>query len=82
MNVGMVLGVVESGLELLNKLVPDQATKIANQIKSLRERWDHEISKTDKRDDAMLDCIELELRDICELYAFAIKQANASDKLK
>lgn len=82
MNVGMILGVVESGLELLNKIVPDQATKIANQIKSLRERWDHEISKADKRDDAMLDCIELELRDICQLFSSAIKQASSSDKLK
>jgi hypothetical protein len=81
MNVGMVLGVIEEGLELLNKLVPDQATKIANKIKSLRERWDHEISKGDKRDDAMLDCIELELRDICQLFSAAIKQASSSSKL-
>jgi hypothetical protein len=81
MTAELVLGVIEEGLTLLNKLVPDEATKIANKIKSLRERWDNEYSKTDKRDDAMLDCIELELRDICELYAFAIKGANSSSKL-
>ena len=82
MNAELVLKVIEEGLVLLNKLVPDQSLKIANKIKSLRGRWDEEYSKTDKRDDAALDCIELELRDIFELYAIAIKSANSSDKFK
>lgn len=77
MNAELVLGVIEQSLELINKLVPDQATRIADKIKSLRERWDEEYSKGSKRDDAALDCLELELRDICELYSFAIKSANS-----
>ena len=79
---GQRLGVVEEGLTLLNKLVPDQALKIAKEIKSLRDRWDNEISKGNNMDDAMLDSIELELRDLCQVYAAAVKHANASDKLK
>ncbi|MBL0233162.1 MAG: hypothetical protein IPQ08_05815 [Chitinophagaceae bacterium] len=75
MNPEIILGVIENGLVLLNKLVPDQATVIANKIKSLRERWDNEISKGDKRDDALLDSIEYELRDIRELFSTAITSA-------
>jgi hypothetical protein len=80
MNPEVILGVIENGLVLLNKLVPDQATKIASKIKSLRERWDNEISKGDKRDDALLDSIEYELRDIRELFSSAI--TSAASKIK
>lgn len=77
MNLELVLGVIEEGLTLLNKLVPDQALRIAKEIKSIRERWDSEISKGVNRDDAMLDCLESELRDLCQVYAAAIKQADS-----
>lgn len=72
MGAGAVLGVIEEGLVLLNKLVPDHAVKIANKIKEFREKWDQEYAKKDARDDALLDCIELELRDIRELFSAAI----------
>lgn len=75
-----IVGVIEQSLILLNKLVPDQATKIANKIKDFREKWDHEISKGPNRDDALLDSIELELRDIRELYASAIASATLAVK--
>jgi len=77
MNLELVLGVIEEGLTLLNKLVPDQALRIAKEIKSIRERWDSEISKGVNRDDAMLDCLELELLDLCQVYAAAVKQADS-----
>ena len=71
----LVLGVIEESLELLNKIVPDQATKIARSILELRGKWDEEVSKGDNRDDAMLDCIRLQLSDIRELFSSAIKSA-------
>lgn len=76
----MILGIIEQGLILLNKIVPDESSRIAHKILSLRQRWDHEISKGSSRDDALLDSIELELRDIRELYASAI--AAAASKIK
>lgn len=59
----------------MNKLVPDQATRISNKIKALREKWDEEYAKMDKRDDNMLALIDMELRDIRELFSSAIKAA-------
>lgn len=75
-----ILETIEESLVLLNKLVPDQATRIANEIKIFRERWDTEYAKNEKRDDAMLDCIELELRDIRELFSSTIKSAALTIK--
>lgn len=75
-----IIGIIEQGLVLLNKIVPDESSKIANRILSLRQRWDHEISKGADRNDALLDSIELELRDIRELYSAAI--ASAASKIK
>lgn len=75
-----ILGIIEQGLVLLNKLVPEEASRIAAKIKDLRERWDDEISKGDKRNDALLDNLERELRDIRELYATAITSASLKIK--
>lgn len=75
-----VLEVISEALVLLNKVVPDQATRIANKIKDLRERWDVEHAKGELRDDALLDNIRLELRDIRELFSAAIKSAGAASK--
>lgn len=75
-----ILGVIEESLILLNKLVPDQATRIANRIKDLRERWDIENAKQDKADDNLLGLIELELRDIRQLFSTAIKSAAAQNQ--
>lgn len=70
-----ILGTIEQGLILLNKIVPDEATKIANKIKEHREKWDVEYAKGPVRDDNMLDLIDIELRDIRELFFGAIKIA-------
>jgi hypothetical protein len=70
-----LLSVLEGGLTLLNKVVPDQATKIKNQIIDLREKWDAEMGKVDNRDDALLDMYDRELRDISELFLAAVKSA-------
>lgn len=80
MSAEVILGIIEQGLVLLNKLVPEEASRIAGKIKSLRNRWDHEISKGSQRDDALLDSIERELFDIRELYATAIE--SAASKIK
>lgn len=70
-----IIETIEQGLVLLNKLVPDQATRIANKIKEFREKWDEESSKKDKRVDADLDGIERELRDIRSLFGSALESA-------
>lgn len=70
-----IIGVIEEGLTLLNKLVPDHATRIADKIKGFKERWDVEYAKGPIRDDNLLDHIELELFDIRGLYSDAIKAA-------
>lgn len=75
----LLLGTIEQSLVLLNKLVPDEATRIANKIKSFREKWDVEYAKGEIRDDNLLDLIELELRDIRELFSGAIKAAASKD---
>lgn len=74
-----ILGVIEESLELLNKLVPEQSIKIANKIKDHREKWDVEYAKGQIRDDNMLDLIDIELRDIRELFSGAIKAAASKD---
>ncbi len=80
MNPTLILSVIEQALTLINKIVPDDAEKISNKIKDLRSKWDEEYSKLDSRDDALLDCIELELRDISELFFAAVKKSSSQDR--
>jgi len=72
----LILSIINEGLPILDKLVPDQATIIRNKVIKFRGDWDAEISKGDKRDDALLDHIELQLHDIGELFASTLKQAS------
>lgn len=76
----LILSIINEGLPILDKIVPDQATVIRNKILKYRSDWDEEISKGSNRDDAMLDCIELQLHDICQLFASALKQTSSSIK--
>lgn len=76
----LILKIVVEGLPILDKLVPDQATKIRNQVLDLRSKWDVEIAKGAARDDALLDMYTYELLDIGELFSSALKQAASSDK--
>lgn len=75
-----VLAVIEESLVLLNKLVPDQATRLAKEINNLRESWREEYSKGSHRDDAFLDLLELRMLDIRSLFSVAIKAAQSTDK--
>lgn len=76
-----ILDVISEALVLVNKLVPDQATEIANKILSLRQRWDVENAKDpNDRDDNMLDNIDDEVRDIRQLFSGAITAAASAVK--
>lgn len=79
MDAGVILEVIEQGLILLNKIVPDESTRIANKIKSYREKWDEEYSKGHLRDDNLLDLLDVELRDIRKLYSSAIEIASSKN---
>lgn len=74
------LPIIKEVLTLLNKLVPDEAMRIAKRIKALEEEWDAEFSLQDKRDDNQLDLIESELRDIRELFSHALSAASSKVK--
>lgn len=74
------LPIIKEVLTLLNKLVPDEAMRIAKRIKALEDQWDAEFSKQDGRDDNALDLIESELRDIRELFSHAVTAASSKVK--
>lgn len=74
------LPIIKEVLTLLNKLVPDEAMRIAKRIKALEDQWDAEFSKQEKRDDNALDLIESELRDIRELFSHAVTTASLKIK--
>lgn len=75
----VILSIINEALPLLDKLVPDQSTKIKNELLSLREEWDNEISKGVERDDCALDNFELRISDLCELFSSALKQASSKN---
>jgi len=74
------LPLIKEVLTLLNKIVPDEATRIAYKVKALEDQWDAEFSKQEARDDNTLDLIELELRNIRKLFSSAIE--SAASKIK
>lgn len=74
------LPIIKEVLTLLNKLVPDEAMRIARRIKALEDQWDAEFSKQAERDDNALDLIESELRDIRELFSHAVTAASSKVK--
>lgn len=80
MDVGLVLKLLDGGIELLNKFVPSEATRIQNKINDFKKEWDEEMSKGHLRDDANLDRLERELRYIGELFLAAIKGASPQNK--
>lgn len=71
----LILNIIASGLPILDKLIPSEATKIRNKVLDFRGKWDAEIAKGPKRDDALLDMYTNELHDIGELFSAALKQA-------
>lgn len=74
------LPLIKEVLTLLNKIVPDEATRIAQRVKALEEHWDAEYSKQEKRDDNALDLIEHELCDIRKLFSSALESATLKIK--
>lgn len=77
--VELILGIIEESLVLINKLVPEEASRIRKKVLNLRGEWDEEISKGTGRDDANLDRIERELRDLCQIYVTTLKQASSKN---
>lgn len=75
-----ILSIIKEALPLIDKLVPDQATKIRNEVIDLRRRWDDENAKGANRDDNALDHIERELLDISQLFIDTLKQASSKNK--
>lgn len=71
----LILSIINEGLPILDKLVPEQATVIRNMILDYRRKWDEEIAKVSLRDDALLDMYTRELLDIGNLFSAALKQA-------
>lgn len=80
MNLEVVLGIIEESLVLINKLVPDQATRIQKEINEIRSAWNEEYAKGSKRDDNMLILLEMRFHDLRKLLSSAIAEANAKDK--
>lgn len=80
MNPELILGVVEEGLVLINKLVPDQAYRLQKEINEIRELWLNEYSKGHLRNDSMLDHLELRLAGLRQLFAIACKSADSKIK--
>lgn len=78
--VELILGIIQEGLVIVNKVLPDEATRIKNQVIEYRRKWDEEYAKGDKRDDALLAMYDRELRDIGELFLTALKSANTQSK--
>lgn len=75
----LILKIIAEGLVIVNKVLPDEASRINNQVLEYRRAWDAEMAKMDKRDDARLDELDRELRDIGELFLAAIKSAASKN---
>lgn len=75
-----ILSIINEALPLIDKLVPDEATRIRNQVMSLKVKWDAEFAKGSSRDDNNLDIIERELCDIGKLFTDAIKSASLKNQ--
>jgi hypothetical protein len=74
----LILSIINEGLPIIDKLVPDQATIIRNRILNLRGKWDAEFSKSaDTIDDALLDEYTRELLDIGSIFSASLKQASS-----
>lgn len=80
MDVGLILKLLDGGIELLNKFVPSEAVRIQNRLINFKKEWDEEISKGHLRDDANLDRLDRELRDCCQLFLTAIKGSTPQNK--
>jgi hypothetical protein len=77
--VELILTIISESLPIIDKALPDQATKIRNEILELRKQWDAEISKGSSRNDAFLDSLELRIGDICQLYIAAAQQTASKN---
>jgi hypothetical protein len=68
----LILQIIEGSLTLINKITPDEATRIKNRILDYRRAWDAEFAKGENRDDARLAELDRELRDIGQLFLATI----------
>lgn len=67
-------------IEALRLWNHEKATEFQDKVYNLLKRYDNEVSKGHLRDDALVDCIRIELRDICELYGSQLKGSLPQDK--
>ena len=58
----------------------EKATEFQDKVYTLLKRYDHEVSKGHLRDDALVDSIRIELRDICQLYHSELKGSLPAGK--
>ena len=72
----LILSIIDSGLHILDKKLPDQATIIRNRVLDYRSQWDAEMAKGSLRDDSKLDYLDRELLDIGELFASTLKSTS------
>lgn len=73
---GSLFGLLTEVGKLLNF---ERKTAVQERIQELRSLYDAELSKGNRRDDALIYTIRLELRDICELYRANLAQQVIKD---
>ena len=71
----LILSIIKEGLPIVDKLVPDEASKIRARVSAYLKEWDEEMAKGPLMDDSKLGALNRELLDIGNLYAGALKQA-------
>jgi hypothetical protein len=65
-------------VEALKLWNANKATEFQDKVYNLLKRYDHEISKGPFRDDALVDNIRIELRDLCGLYHTQLKGPSST----
>lgn len=75
----LILGIINEGLPILDKLIPDEASKIRSRVSTYLKEWDEEMAKGPLMDDSKLGALNRELLDIGSLYAGALKQAASKN---
>ena len=67
-------------IEALKMWNAHKATEFQDKVYNLLKRYDYEVAKGSSRDDALVDGIRIELRDLCQLYSSQLKGSVSADK--
>lgn len=73
----LILSIIDKGLPILDKLVPDQATVIRNRKIDYERKMDAELSKGSQMDDALVAMYFRELQYIGGLFSSALESASS-----